>query len=87
MTQFHKGRAASITGPAAHGFAVTPDDDTDLSQPVRALYVGSVGAVTVQLSSGAVVTFNGVAGGTLLPVIALRVHATGTTASEIVGLV
>lgn len=87
MTNFHKGRAASITGPATHGFAITPDDDADLPQPARAFYVGGTGGVAVKLPSGADVTFKGVVGGTVLPVSVVRVYATGTTASDIVGLV
>src|SRR5690606_39543783 len=87
MTILHNGRASSITGPAEHGFSITPDDGADLAQPVRALYVGSTGAVAVTLPSGAHVVLQGVVGGTVLPIRVVRLHATGTTAGDIVGLI
>jgi hypothetical protein len=87
MTILHNGRASSITGPAEHGFTITPDDDADLVQPARALYVGSTGAVAVTLPSGAHIVLHGFVGGTVLPIRVMRLHATGTTAGDIVGLV
>lgn len=80
-------RNASITGPAFHGFAVTPNDGAELPEMTRALYVGATGALHVLLASGAEVTFAGVAGGTMLPIRVRKVFATGTTATSIVGLV
>ena len=77
----------SLDGPAAHAFAVTPNDATDLSETTRALYVGTSGSVAVVMISGATVTFAAVQSGTTLPVRVSRVLATGTTASTIVGLV
>ena len=67
--------------------AVTPDNSTDLTTPARALWVGSVGDVKVNMcSSGQPVTFTNVPSGTLLPVAVTRVFATGTSASNIVAL-
>lgn len=86
MTNLSNGRASAITGPAEHAFPITPDDDTDLSQSARALYVGGTGAVAITLPSGAEVVLNGVVAGTILPVRVARVRQTGTTASHIVGL-
>lgn len=80
-------RNASITGPAFHGFAVTPNDGAELAEITRALYVGTAGALHVLLASGADVTFAGVAGGTILPIRVRKVLSTGTTGSSIVGLV
>jgi hypothetical protein len=77
----------SLTSPATHGFSVTPSDTLDLTEVTRALYVGSGGAVALRLLSGQSVTFAGVAAGSILPVRADRVLATGTTAGSIVGLV
>ncbi len=87
MSGIISGRAASLTGPAEHAFAITPDDGVDLAEPVRALYVGNAGAIAVTLPSGAEVVLDGVAGGTLLPIRAVRVKAAGTSAGAIVGLV
>ena len=77
----------SLSGPAAHAFAVTPNDSSDLSETTRAIYVGGAGSVTAVMASGASVTFASVPSGTTLPVRVTRVLATGTTASTIVGLV
>lgn len=79
-------RAPSFSAPAAHGFAITADDESDLEETTRALYIGNGGTLTASLASGAVVTFESLASGTLLPIRASRVLATGTSASAIIGL-
>lgn len=76
-----------LTAPANHAFAVTPSDSTDLSEVTRALYVGGAGAVAAVMESGASVTFSSVAGGTVLPLRLRQIRATGTTATNLVGLV
>lgn len=77
----------SLSGPAAHAFAVTPNDSTDISETTRALYIGTAGSIAAVMASGASVTFGSVTSGTVLPVRVTRVLATGTTASAILGLV
>lgn len=76
----------SLSGPASTGFAIVPDNDVDLPEATRALYVGSGGDLAVTMLSGATVVFTSVAGGSLLPLRVVRVRATGTTAGAIVGL-
>ena len=44
----------SVTAPAVDAFPITPNDSTDLTQAVRALYVG--GAGDVNLITGNLVT-------------------------------
>lgn len=78
--------APGLESPPAHGFAITPSDGADLADVTRALYVGGSGNVALTLLSGATLTFTGVAGGTLLPLRAKAVKATGTTATNLVGL-
>jgi hypothetical protein len=74
------------TRSAANGAAVTPSDSTLLSG-VRALYIGGAGDVSVNFpGSPTAVVFVGVPAGTVLPVQAMRVRATGTTATSIVAL-
>lgn len=68
------------------GVAVTPHD-TDRIDPTKALWVGGAGNVAVELvGDDASVTLVGVDAGTLLPVAAVKVLATGTTATDIVAL-
>jgi hypothetical protein len=47
----------------------------------RAIWVGAAGNLTAVMSNGDVVLFSGIAAGTLLPIRAIRVNVTGTTAS------
>lgn len=78
---------ASLSGPASSGFSITPNDATDLAETVRALYVGGGGNLSVTMLSGEVLTLANVFAGSILPLRAVRVRATGTTATDIVGLV
>ena len=88
MADRFAGREPDMTGPAIHAFSIIPDDGTPLPEPVRGLYVGSAGDVTAEMMSGGMpVTFANVPGGTVLPVRATKVTATGTTATALVGLV
>ncbi|MFD1694375.1 spike base protein, RCAP_Rcc01079 family [Roseibium aestuarii] len=86
MPDRYESSGASLSSPAYHGFAVTPADATDLPEVTRALYVGTAGALRVTLASEAVVTLTNVAAGSLLPLRVTRVHATGSTAGDVVGL-
>jgi len=73
--------------PADEAEAVTPSDDTVFSTPTRGLYVGADGNVAVRMWKGQnSVTFVGVKGGTVLPIIVDKVLSagSGTTASSIV---
>lgn len=72
--------------PANGAFAVTPDDNTDLQSTTRGLYVGGFGDVAVVMRDSTTVVFANVSEGTILPVSARRVRATGTTAASIIGL-
>jgi hypothetical protein len=76
-----------LGGPAGHAFAVTPNDGADLAVITRGLYVGTGGDLSLVLKGdAAAVSFAGVASGSVLPLRVARVRATGTTASDIVGL-
>lgn len=63
---------------------VTPADDGELN--LAGLYVGTTGDVKVTCEGGGEVVFDAVPAGTILPVRISRVWATGTAASDIVGL-
>lgn len=87
MSDRYKNRAENLEGPAGHGFSITPHDSNDLPQVTRALYVGVEGDVSVEFLSGGTAILAAVPAGSLLPVRAGKVRATGTTAGQIVGLV
>lgn len=86
MTEKFVGRAESIAAPASRGFAITANDADDLAAETRAIYVGGAGSLALVLASGDEVTFTGLTAGTFLPVRAVRVKTTGTSATQLVGL-
>jgi hypothetical protein len=76
----------ALTGPYTNAVAVTPSDSADLTTVTRALYVGAAGDVTLVDQASNTTLFKAVPTGTVLPVRATRVKATGTTATQIVAL-
>lgn len=79
--------ATPMDAPAQGYAAVTPHNTNPL--PVggaRGLYVGGTGDLSLVSPQGDTVLFKGVQAGTLLPVAANIVRATGTTATDIVAL-
>ena len=66
----------TTTGFATEGVAVTVN--TDLKG--AALYVGTGGDITVEMSSGQSVTFKNVPDGTFLPISAAKVTAVANSA-------
>lgn len=66
-------------------FAITPDDDTDLPQAVRAIWVGTGGNLALQGADGNVETFANVPDGYLFIASPARVMDTGTTATDLIG--
>lgn len=81
-----KDYSDSLTSPIRSAQSVTPDDAADLSVLPRALYVGAAGDLHLTMAGGQDVTFAGVPAGTLLPVRAARVWATGTAVSAILAM-
>lgn len=77
----------SVIAPARKLFDISPQDSTDLPVATKAIYVGTGGDVAIRPVDGqAVVVLRNVVGGTVLAIRASTVEATGTTASDIVGL-
>ena len=87
MQDRFEGRAPSFDAPALDAFTITPSDVTDLPELIRAIYAGGPGQITLKTPSGTNVTFEGISAGTILPVRARAVLATGTTAVSLVGIV
>ena len=71
--------------PAEDAVVVVPSDSVNLSAPARALWVGVLGDVSVEMIGiGSAIVFKGIQG--LLPVSVTRVNSTATTATDIVAL-
>ena len=73
---------AAIAGTAVAGYKIYVKD----TNPGCVLYVGGAGNVRVLTSSGADLTFVGIASGAFLPVQVKRVFSTDTTATSILAL-
>jgi len=71
------------TSPVEGVSAVTLSDSTIIG--CRAIYVGTGGNLKVTVG-GTAVTFKNIANGTLLPIRAQIIWATGTTAADVVAL-
>lgn len=74
-----------LEAPADRGEAITPNDGADLTYTTRGIYVGGAGNIVATMG-GVDVTFTAVQAGTVLPIRATRIKATGTTATGLVGL-
>ena len=68
------------------GVVLTPSDTAQVGGPFRRLYVGGTGHVTLVGLDGNAVLFSSVPAGTQLDVGFVRVNATGTTATLMVGI-
>ena len=74
----------SLEGPADYHFGIVPSDTQDLPIRPRAIRIGGEGIVVLRDKAGVDVSYAVVAG-EALPVRCIRVLATGTTATNIVG--
>lgn len=80
MSDDFQSYALGLTAPAGRHYTVVPSDTVDLPVRPRALYVE--GAGNAVLSDGTTtVTYSALVAGQVLPFRAMRVLATGTTAS------
>lgn len=73
------------SNPASDGFAISTNNSTDFTVQPRGIYVGGAGDVAVILG-GSTLTFVGVVAGSILPISPTRVMATGTSATDLIGL-
>jgi hypothetical protein len=81
------GAVDSVIAPATKAVAVVPHDSDALGDIPKALFIGTGGHLVLRgAGGGADVTFRNIADGTVLPVRAQFVRATGTTAADIVAL-
>lgn len=73
--------------PATIAFDITPSDSVPLAYTTRGIWVGGDGDVAVVTKANNTVTLTGALAGTIIPIRANYVKATGTTATNLVGLV
>ena len=78
--------AAEKVMPGYSGFAITPHDTNLLPSPIRGLYVGVSGDVTLVDPEGTTLLFKNAVQGTELRFRAKAVKATGTTATNLIGI-
>lgn len=83
MADRFKDRSSGLESPGYGATETTPNDSTDLPVTSRAIYVGTAGDLRVTTAGGDVVTFANLQAG-ILPMRVKRIHATGTTAGDIV---
>ena len=82
MADIYSRQYTSLDSPAKNAAAISPHDTNELAQYTRFIYVGGTGDVTVILAGDSTeVTFKAVLVGTILPVRAKIVKATGTSGS------
>lgn len=79
-----KNRVSGLDSPGYSGANLAPDDNSDLAKVTRALWIGGAGDLSVILASGDAVTFNNAS--SWMPLRIKKLNATGTTASDIVGV-
>lgn len=77
----------SLIAPARNCFPIVPNDASNLPALPKAIFVGTGGNIAIRSVDGTQdVIFMNVANGTILDVRASIVRATGTTASNMIGL-
>lgn len=88
LNQLRGRLGADNAGPSSAPAAITPHNSTNFAVPCRGIYVGVTGNVAVipLVGDGTPVVFKNAAAGSVIPVIATRVNATGTTATDLVGM-
>lgn len=82
--------ASNLYGVPMEAFSITPNDGADLSEAIRAIWVGVAGDIRVTMhglgggDAGATLTFKNVPVGRFEGCFD-RVWATGTTATNLIG--
>jgi len=85
-TDNHANSSAGLESSAENIAAITPHDSNELANVSRGIYVGVGGDVKVTTRGGTTETFKNAAAGSVLPVRAKLVFATGTTATNLLNL-
>jgi hypothetical protein len=86
MEDEFSNQTTSLTAPVTKSEVITPNDAQTLNHVTRGLYVGQGGDVTVRMLSGEVTTLANAQSGVLYPLRITQVLATGTTATNLLGM-
>lgn len=87
MADPYSGFSGSITAPASSAYVITPSDVSAIDPLPRAIRVGTGGDIIIRAMGSSVdVTLKNVADGETIPIRCQYIRATGTTATDIVGL-
>ena len=86
MKDDFQNHTVGLSSPATACEVITPNDITELSYATRGLYVGGQGDVALRLVSGDTATLVNAQAGAFYPVRVIQVLATGTTASNLLGM-
>jgi hypothetical protein len=87
MSAAYNKQGDTAWSPARDHFAVTPHNTTALAAVPKGIYVGGAGDITLRaVGASADVLFKDVPVGTVLPVRAAFIRATGTDATHLVAL-
>lgn len=78
---------SGLSSPVCGGFDITPDDAADLQNTTRAVIIGGGGDIALVLKNGDTITLPNLVAGVIYPLRVVRVLASGTTATDIKGLV
>lgn len=82
-----KDRSSTQDGPATGAEPITPSNTVEMDAISRGIYVGVGGDIVVVPASGdGTILFKGAVAGSIIPIRAKRVNATGTTATDLVSL-
>lgn len=77
----------SLIAPCSECFEIAPDDVQELPKATRAIYIGTGGDLVLRsIDSDADVVLKNTISGSILDIRVQAVRATGTSASDLVGL-
>ena len=80
-------QSPTLISPGTAFVALTPSDSVDIATKPRALYIGVGGNIAVTDELGVTTTFLNVPAGAFLPIRPVRLMATNTTATSIIGCI
>ena len=87
MADQFSNSADQVSAPATRAVSVTPHDVDALADIPKALFVGTGGNLTVRgLGGGSDTVWKNLPSGSIVPLRAQYVRATGTTAADILAL-